>query len=164
MVTKVIELAERCAVILCEKDNLLFTDKVESDDFIYSNQWIPLTEECTIKEKLRLGAILDAKCGGGQISHINIGGRFATRDLAWDVLNQIAKTGVIYFAFNTKISVCKHNHGFMGDTCPTCGGPAVDSYQRIVGFLTPRASYSSTRKKEFDNRKFDFYDNLRELG
>ncbi len=118
-----------------------------------------MSASCSIQEKLRLGAELDKKCGGGQISHINIGAPFATKELAWEALNNIANSGVIYFAFNTKINVCANNHGFMDKTCPICGGEITDTYQRIVGFLTPAQSYSKTRKKEFDSRKWEFYVN-----
>ena len=53
--------AENCAGVICQADNLLY----EQDKyFIYSNQWIPLTEQCTIQEKCRLGNLFDAKCGG----------------------------------------------------------------------------------------------------
>jgi ribonucleoside-triphosphate reductase len=143
---------ERCAVVLCEKDNMLFPN--ENGDFIYSNQWIPLIEKCTIEEKIRLGAILDKKCGGGQIMHVNINGEFANSDQAWNLLNHIAKSGVIYFAYNTKISVCKNGHGFMGDTCPRCGEPMIDTFQRIVGYLTPSNQYSKERKAEFKKRNW----------
>lgn len=56
--------AERANAVLCNKDNLLYNDNY--NDFIYSNQWIPLIENCTIKEKIRLGSILDKECGGGR--------------------------------------------------------------------------------------------------
>ena len=73
------------------------------------------------------------------------------------MLNKIAKEGVIYFAYNKKISVCEHNHGFIGTKCPKCGGEVVDTYQRIVGFMTPTRSYSTPRNQEFETRKwFDF--------
>jgi len=49
---------------------------------IYSNQWIPLQVNCTIQEKVRLGATLDKRCGGGQISHINVEGNFNNFDQA----------------------------------------------------------------------------------
>jgi len=161
--------AERCAVILCQKDQMLFPDLVNPDDYIYSNQWIPLTQRCTIQEKVRLGSILDKKCGGGQISHINIDAPFESpgskhgHDMAWKLLNYIAQQGVIYFAFNSKISVCKNNHGFYGDTCDKCGEPKADTYQRIVGFLTPSNSYSKERKKEFTSRTYYEINKLREL-
>lgn len=152
--------AERAAVVLCAKDNALYN--VDTDTFIYSNQWIPLTAKCTIQEKLRLSSVLDKKCGGGAIAHINIESNFPNTDVAWDMLNEIAKQGVIYFAFNTRINVCENRHGFVGtDTCPNCGKPKVDSYQRIVGFLVPSKAYSKDRLKEFNARQWYSYAQLR---
>lgn len=147
--------AERCAVIICQKDNLLYE---KNDKFIYSNQWIPLSEKCTIQEKLRISSILDIKCSGGAIAHINLETNFPNKDMAWDMLNHIAQSGVIYFAFNTRINECKNHHGFVGtDICPTCGEDIYDTYQRIVGFLEPVRSYSKDRKKEFNTRQWYDY-------
>ena len=145
--------AESANVKLCYKDNLLFPDK-NKGYFIFSNQWLPLLEKCTLQEKIRVGAELDRLCEGGVIAHINVAGNFVNEEQAWDLLNYIAKQGVIYFAYNKEISVCEKEHGFFGDICPTCGGPKTDSYCRVVGFLTPRSSYSKERKIEFDNRKW----------
>lgn len=147
--------AERAAVILCSKDNLLY-DK--NDKCIYSNQWIPLSEKCTIKEKLRLSSILDVKCSGGAIAHINIESNFPNKESAWEMLNKIAREGVIYFAFNSKINECKNHHGFVGtDHCPVCGEPVYDTYQRVVGYLTPSRSYSKDRFREFNARRWYDY-------
>ncbi len=144
--------AEQAAVKLCAKDNILFD---VHDNFIYSNQWIPLTEKCTINEKIRTSAILDNKCSGGAIAHINIDNNFPNTDMAWDMLNYIASQGVIYFCYNTKINVCKNHHGFVGvDICPECGEEKFDTYQRVVGFLTPSKSYSKERFKEFSARQW----------
>lgn len=144
--------AERAAVNLCAKDNVMFG---KNDDFIYSNQWIPLTEKCTINEKIRTSAILDNKCSGGAIAHINIDSNFPNTDMAWEMLNYIASQGVIYFCYNTKINVCKNHHGFVGvDICPECGEEKSDTYQRVVGFLTPSKSYSKERFKEFSARQW----------
>lgn len=144
--------AERCAVILCQKDSALYSDKLKYQDFIYSNQWIPLMEKCSLDEKIKLGALLDKKCGGGQIAHINLETQLS-KDNAWKMLNYIASKGVIYFAFNSKISVCKNSHGFVGSkVCPKCGNPEIDTYQRIVGYLVPSSNYSATRHKEFGKR------------
>ena len=153
--------AERAAVVLCQKDNLLYDLK---EKFIYSNQWIPLSTKCTIQEKLRLSAILDVKCSGGSISHINLESNFPNEDVAWDMLNKIAQSGVIYFAFNTRINECKNHHGFIGaDICPVCGEPIFDTYQRIVGYLVPSRSYSKDRFKEFNTRKwYDYAEMLRD--
>lgn len=149
---------EQCAVILCAKDNLLYD---QHEKHIYSNQWIPLTEKCTIKEKLHLSSILDIKCSGGAIAHINIESNFPTKEAAWEMLNKIAREGVIYFAFNSKINECKNHHGFVGtDHCPVCGEPVYDTYQRVVGYLTPSRSYSKDRFREFSARRWYDYASL----
>lgn len=152
--------AERAAVILCQKDNLLFNNGKESDTFIYSNQWIPLSQKCTIQEKLRVSAILDNKCSGGAIAHINLESNFPNNKAAWRMLNRIAESGVIYFAFNTRINECKNHHGFVGSKkCPICGEPVFDTYQRIVGYLVPTMSYSKERFREFTTRRWYNYAN-----
>lgn len=151
--------AERAAVILCQKDNLLYE---KDDKFIYSNQWIPLSAKCTIQEKIRLSSILDKKCSGGAIAHINLEQNFPTKDAAWDMLNYIAKNGVFYFAFNTRINECENHHGFVGtDICPVCGKGVFDTYQRIVGFLEPVRTYSKDRKREFSTRRWYEYAQLK---
>lgn len=144
--------AENCAGVLCQADNLLF----EQDKyFIYSNQWLPLLEKCTIQEKCRLGSMFDKLCGGGCIAHINIENRFPNSETAWEMLNYVASQGVIYFAFTTKISVCEERHAFIGSkTCPKCGKPVVDTFARVVGFYTPTSGYQAIRKKEFDKRQW----------
>lgn len=144
--------AENCAGVICAADNLLY----EQDKyFIYSNQWIPLMEKCTIQEKCRLGSLFDKKCGGGCIAHIDIEGRFPSEETAWDMLNYVAQQGVIYFAFTTKILVCEDKHAFIGTSeCPVCGKPVADTYARVVGFYTPVSSYQKIRKNEFSHRKW----------
>lgn len=184
--------AERAAVILCQKDIQLYqglkfnirhpfksfcpaivglrnkrAGKAATtlcDKFIYSNQWIPLSEKCTIKEKLRLSSILDKKCSGGSIAHINLESNFPNTEVAWQMLNRIAQSGVIYFAFNTRINECINHHGFVGtDICPTCGNPVYDTYQRIVGYLTPTRGYSKDRFRGFNTRQwYDYAETLKE--
>lgn len=144
--------AENCAGVICTADNLLFE---QNKYFIYSNQWIPLMEKCTIQEKCRLGSLFDAKCGGGCIAHIDIQNRFPNDEVAWDMLNYVASKGVIYFAFTTKISICEDRHAFIGTKdCPNCGKPIYDTYSRVVGFYVPTSSYQKIRKKEFDKRQW----------
>lgn len=60
--------------------------------------------------------------------------RYKNEETAWDMLNYVAKSGVIYSAFTTKISVCEDRHAFIGSkTCPICGKPVYDTYARVVG-------------------------------
>ena len=147
--------AERAAVILCQKDNLLFE---QNEKFIYSNQWIPLSEKCTIREKIRLSSILDPLCSGGAIAHINLEANFPNTESAWKMLNHIARAGVFYFAFNTRINECKNHHGFVGtDICPACGEKVFDTFQRIVGYLVPSRAYSKERFREYTTRHWYEY-------
>lgn len=146
---------ERAASILMEKDKIFFPEEAYELP-LYGNQWIPLGVKTTMKEKVRLSAVLDDACSGGSIAHINIDAPFNNFDTAWNMLNYVADSGVTYFAFNTRISSCEHNHGFYGDVCPICGGRKVTTYQRIVGFLTPERTYSKERKAEFGMR--DWFD------
>ena len=125
-------------------------DKTKS---LYGNQWIPLDEKTTLAEKIRLGSILDAKCGGGQIMHANINGKFTSEQQAWSTLNIIVAYGVIYFAYNMRISTCKNRHGFIGlRDCPVCGNPVADIFTRVVGFYTAISAYSEERREEYANR------------
>ena len=131
-------------------DYLIVSYFDERDGFQYSRVFYSIDED----EKIKLGSVLDKKCGGGQISHINLQAPLTNKEQAWKLLNEIADKGVIYFAYNVKISVCKNEHGFIGDVCPECGEKVVDTYQRIVGYLVPTKSYSKERKKEFEARKW----------
>jgi len=146
---------ERAAYILMQKDKFFYPNE-QYELPLYGNQWIPLGIKTSLHEKIRLSAELDKACGGGAIAHINIDAPFTSFDAAWDLLNYIADMGVTYFAFNLRISACKHNHGFYGDTCPICGEPKETTYQRIVGFLVPERTYSKERKAEFKLR--DWFD------
>ena len=143
--------AERAAVVLMEKDKIFYpNEKYELP--AYGNQWIPLAVKCTMKQKIKISALLDFYCKGGSISHINLSAPFTSFDQAWQMLNYVADAGVKYFAFCLRISACENNHGFFGAVCPYCNKPKITSYQRIVGFLVPDITYSKQRKQQFAMR------------
>lgn len=144
---------ERAAVILKEKDQLLYPNEAYELP-LYGNQWVPLGVKTTLQEKLRLSAILDKACSGGSICHVNVDQPFTEFDTAWNLLNYIADQGVIYFAYNYKISACVNNHGFYGEVCPYCGNPKTETYSRIVGYLVPTSNFSKARSAEFAKRNW----------
>lgn len=143
--------AESAAAKLMKKDKMFFPNEIYELP-LYANQWIPLGVKTSIKNKIAISARIDEACTGGSISHINLSAPFANEETAWDLLCYIAKTGVKYFAFCTRISACKHNHGFYGEVCPICGEKKETTYQRVVGFITPLKTYSKERKAEFEKR------------
>ena len=142
---------ERAATVLMEKDKLFHPDE-KYDLPLYGNQFVPLGTKTTLHERIRLNAALDKACSGGSIMHVGCDSPIQNFETAWNLLNYIADAGVKYFAFNMKINSCEHNHGFYGETCPVCGGKAVATWSRIVGFLTPTDTYSKERKAEFKMR------------
>ena len=146
---------ESCAAKLMAADEMLYPDGVVKDLPTYGNQFIPLGVKTTLVERIRIASLFDSYCNGGSIAHINIEAPFATFDQAWDMVNYIADQGLTYFAFNTKIQACKHNHAFYGSTCPVCGEPVDTEYTRIVGFYTPIKTWSKTREEEYKMREWE---------
>ena len=146
---------ETAAAKLMKKDKFFFGEEVVDDLPLYGNQFIPLGIKTTLSERVRIASMFDGFCNGGSILHVNIEAPFKTFEQAWDMLNYISDAGVTYFAFNTKIQACKHNHGFHGTICPICGEPVDTEYTRIVGFYVPTKTYSSERAAEFKLREWE---------
>lgn len=146
---------ETAAVKMQQADELLYPDKVVKDLPLYGNQFIPLGIKTTMKERIRIASLFDSYCNGGSIAHINIEAPFKSFEQAWDLTNYIADQGLTYFAFNTKIQACEHNHAFFGKICPVCGGKVAAEFSRIVGFYTPIRSWSKERKEEFRMREWE---------
>lgn len=145
---------ESAAAKLMKKDKLLYPESVIDDLPLYGNQFIPLGIQTTIQERIRIASQFDHYCNGGSILHINIEAPFNNFDECWEMLNYVCDQGVTYFAFNTKIKACKHNHAFFETICPICGEQAETEYSRIVGFYVPVKTYSKERKEEYKLRKW----------
>lgn len=146
---------ESAAVKLMKKDMIFFPETAVTDLPLYGNQFIPLGIKTTMKERIRIASLFDGYCNGGSICHINHEAPIRNFDQAWKLLNYIKDTGLTYFAFNTKIQACKHNHAFFGKICPVCGEPVATEYTRIVGFYTPVRTYSKERKAEYGMRRWE---------
>ena len=146
---------EQAAAKMQKADEFLYPDTVVKDLPLYGNQFIPLGIKTTIQERIRIASQFDGYCNGGSIAHINIEAPFDSFEKAWDLTNYIADQGLTYFAFNTKIQACKHNHAFFGTKCPICGEPVATEYTRIVGFYTPIKTWSAPRKAEYKMREWE---------
>lgn len=146
---------EQAASKLIRKDKFFYPDAEIYDLPVYGNQFMPLGIKSTLQERIRVQALFDGFCSGGSILHANIEQVFDSYDKAKSMTEYIADEGVTYFAWNTKIQACKHNHAFYGDTCPKCGNPVATEYTRVVGFYTPIESWSSDRKAEYKLRQWE---------
>ena len=147
--------AESAAGKLMKKDKFFYPKAKIYDLPLYGNQFIPLGIQTTGQERIKIQALFDGYCNGGSILHYNIDAPFNSYEKALIMTNYIAQSGVTYFAFNTKISACEHNHAFYGDICPSCRKPKIAEYSRIVGFYTKTKDWSKERKEEFKLRKWD---------
>lgn len=145
---------ETAAAKLMRKDKFFYPKANIYDLPLYGNQFIPLGIKTTGQERVRIASEFDGYCSGGSILHYNIDAPFDSFEKAWKMTNYIADQGVTYFAFNTKIQACKHNHAFYGTKCPVCGESVDTEFTRIVGFYTPVKTYSKERKAEFEMRKW----------
>ena len=146
---------ESAASKLMQKDKFFYPHAKIYDLPLYGNQFIPLGIKTTLQERVRIAAEFDGYCNGGSILHANIDAPFDSFEKAWKMVNYIADAGVTYFAFNTKIQACEHNHAFYGKKCPVCGGDVTTEYTRIVGFYTPIRTWSSERKAEYKLREWE---------
>ena len=150
---------ETAAVKMQKADTLLYPDTVIDDLPLYGNQFIPLGIKTTIQERIRIASLFDSYCNGGSIAHINIEAPFANFEQAWKMTEYIADKGLTYFAFNTKIQACEHNHAFYGNKCPICGGEVTTEFTRIVGFYTPIRTWSKERTAEYKLREYEDVNN-----
>ena len=146
---------ESAAAKLKRADTMLFEHSVVDDLPLYGNQFIPLGIKTTLQERIRIASLFDSYCNGGSICHINIDAPFDSFEKVWKMINYIADQGLTYFAFNAKISSCKSNHSFYGNTCPICGLPKTREWSRIVGYYTATDTWSADRKEEYKMREWE---------
>ena len=150
---------EQCAAKFLQADEMLYPETVVKDLPLYGNQFIPLGIKTTLQERIRIASLFDSYCNGGSIAHINIETPFKNFETAWNMVEFIADQGLTYFAFNTKIQACKHNHAFFGKVCPICGEPVETEYTRVVGFYVPINTWSLPRRKEYKMREWEDVNN-----
>lgn len=146
--------AENVSVKLADKDRLMgFNDRYD----LYSNQFIPLTVNADMLDRIRLQGLFDKHFSGGAICHLNVEQKIEDPQLVVDLIKACAKAGVVYFAINFLLNKCENGHMTVGkmEVCSTCGGAIVDRLTRVVGFLTSVKAWSKTRREyDFPNRQW----------
>jgi len=146
--------AESMAVRLAELDRLLgYNDKYE----LYSNQYLPLTDNANIMDRIKLQGKFDKLTSGGAILHLSANDEQpVSEEIYKRLVYTCLENDVAYFAINYAYQQCEDGHFYIGKKlCPTCKKPSIETYSRIVGFVTPKSSYNKVRRiKEFPNRKF----------
>ena len=147
--------SENSAIKLAEADKIMGYNK---DYEFYSNQFIPLTVQTDLLNRILLQGKFDHLMTGGAIMHINVAERIGDVNDLVNLIKASVKQGVIYQAVNYVINVCEDGHVSVGreDTkCPICGKPITDKLTRVVGFLTNTKNWHLKRREhDFPERKF----------
>lgn len=152
--------AENMSIKMAEKDRFLgYQDKYN----IYSNQFIPLTTNADLLDRIKLQGMFDKHFSGGAICHLNVDAEIEDTKDIMDLIRITAKMGVVYHAINYVLSECKNGHMSVtnGNTCLICGEEIVNKYSRVVGFLTAVKNWHRVRREQdFPNRQF--YNNIKD--
>ena len=145
--------AENSAVKLATKDKFLGYDCGAP---LYSNQFIPLTTNADMLERIRVQGMFDSKFSGGAICHINVSEKIENIQDIMDLIEYAAKAGVVYWAINYRLYECPNHHLWVGsENCPVCGEHWVNEITRVVGFFTNTKNWNPVRRKEdWPNRVF----------
>jgi ribonucleoside-triphosphate reductase len=147
--------AESVAVKLAEKDSFLGYNR--NGYKLYSNQFIPLTTKADMLDRIRLQGIFDKHFSGGAIAHLNIDSEIKNPEDIVELVKSCAKAGVVYFSRNHVISECSEGHMSVtkGANCNICGKPVINTFTKVVGFLTNTKNWHKIRREEdFPNRQF----------
>jgi len=148
---------EQAAIKMCEADKMLYPDFAPLQrTVLYSNQFIPLIEDCGISTRMQLQGVFDSRAQGGCIAHLNIDHRVRNKEQMKQLITAMAKAGGLYFAVNLNIARCAEGHVNVGLTtvCHHCGKPITSNRTRVVGFITDVSDWSKVRRWEYSKRVF----------
>ena len=136
---------ESSCVKLAKADKILGYNK---DYILYSNQFIPLTKQADMVDRIKLQGLFDKHFSGGSIMHLNVVDRITSKKFMKDLMIKSISCGVIYHAVNYNLQKCCKSHLTVGksEKCPKCGEKIIGDYERIVGFLVPVKNWNATRR------------------
>ena len=147
--------AENVSIKLSQKDQLLKYNDGRYE--IYSNQFIPLTTNADMLDRIKLQGLFDKHFSGGAIAHLNVETPIESENQIVELIKTCAKKGVVYFAINYVLSECENGHMSVTKSkkCTICNGDIINEYTRVVGFLTSTKNWHQTRRElDYPNRKF----------
>jgi ribonucleoside-triphosphate reductase (formate) len=145
--------AENSAIKLAQKDVVC---GYNSSYDLYSNQFIPLTTNADMLDRIKLQGLFDGKMSGGSILHLNVEHKL-DGDTMYNFLLFCAKKGVVYTGINYNLQKCINGHIVPGKhgKCEICKGEITDEFSRVVGFIVNTKNFHKIRREvEYPNRQF----------
>jgi len=150
--------SENSAIKMANKDRVL---GYQNEYELYSNQFIPLTVNADLLDRIKLQGMFDSKMSGGAICHLNIEEKIIDSTLIEELIMTSAKEGDVYMAINYNLQRCENGHMTVGknNICSICGSKITDNFTRVVGFLVNTKNFHQVRR-EFDYPNRVFYKGL----
>lgn len=115
-------------------------ENVTSHDYLTNSHHVPVWEEVSIYDKLRIEAPFCKYPTGGNITYVELDSTFVKNTKAVEDIIDYAfqKLDIPYLAFNFPIDSCL-DCGYQGefnDSCPQCGSTNIQQLRRVTGYLT----------------------------
>lgn len=130
----------------------------EERNLYASYMFVPSDKSLNPLQKLELhgrdyiGDYLD----GGSACHINLD-EHLSEEQYFMLMNYAGQVGCSYFTINVPYNMChdckKVTRKSHLEKCPYCGGD-IDTYDRIIGYLTKTKNWSEGRRIEYKTRQF----------
>ena len=132
---------------------------VPSDTNLYASYvFKPNDPTLSVLDKIKLhgrdyiGDYLD----GGAACHTNLDSHLSSEQYRL-LLKYAAEEGCSYLTFNIPMTECKECGKIVNapvSECPECHSKSLQTYTRIIGYLTAVKNWNDNRQKEFETRVF----------
>lgn len=115
-------------------------ENVTSHEFLTNSHHVPVWEEISIYDKLRVEAPFCKYPTGGCITYVELDSTFVKNTKAVEAIIDYAfkELDIPYLAFNFPIDSCL-DCGYQGefnDECPECGSKNIQQLRRVTGYLS----------------------------
>lgn len=141
-------------------------ENVTSHEFITNSHHVPVWEEVSIYDKLKIEAPFCKYPTGGCITYVELTSTFVQNTKAVeDIIDYAFKElDIPYLAFNFPIDSCL-DCGYQGEfneECPECGSKNIQQLRRVTGYLsTDYRNFNDGKKVEVEERvKHSAYTNF----
>ena len=115
-------------------------ENVTSHDYITNSHHVPVWQEVSIYDKLRIEAPFCKYPTGGCITYVELDSTFIKNIKAVEAVIDYAfkELDIPYLAFNFPIDSCLEcgYQGEFNDKCPECGSTNIQQLRRVTGYLT----------------------------
>lgn len=146
---------EGASINLWKRDAVLYPDDVSKH--FYSNQFVPLSSDMDIADRISVNGQLMKYVSGGSILHLNISDKIESVEVMEKLMRYTIESGVTHFAVNYGFNICENGHVVISDPtpkCKICGSTKMDHLTRIVGYFVPVSSWGEREDIDFKSRKW----------